>query len=287
MSETIEATGAATAAGESGPASASAAPSAPYDWQQALGPAYGQHERLLQAKGWKGPAEALASYAGLEAMIGGDKLALPGKGAPPEAWDKVWERLGRPAKPEGYALEKPPEAAFYSDETAGKFRAAAHQAGLSAAQAGALHDWWLGEMAAGAAAGAEQVAVAEGELARKLELAWGSGRDEKLEGARRAARHFGLGEAQLLKLESLAGDFRLLDGLAAMGALLGEDSLVGRRTESATQAQAQSELRRLEADPEFRRAYVERGHPGHGEAVRRMTELAERANPFAVARAGR
>ena len=278
----------AVPAPETAPAAAAPPAAQPaFDWRQVLGESYGRHERLLQAKGWKGPADVLKSYAGLESMIGTEKVALPGKSAPPEAWDAVWNRLGRPESPEGYAFAAPAEGTPYAEETAQKFRQAAHAAGLTAKQAAALHDWWLGEATAGQAATLEQGARAEGELARKLETAWGSDKEARLDAARRAARHFGLGEQQLARLESVAGDFRLLEGLAAIGAQLGEDSLVGRQTAMATQGQAEAEIRRLRADPDFRRAYVERSHPGHDEAVRRMSELAERANPFAVARAGR
>jgi hypothetical protein len=258
-----------------------------FDWRGALGEGYAQHEKLLAAKGWKGPADVLASYSGLESMIGTEKIPLPGKDAGPEAWEVVWKKLGRPEKPEGYALQRPADLAVYSDDFAQKFRQAAHKSGLSARQAAALHDWWVQEAGQGLKAEGEQGQLAEGELQRKLEIAWGSQRDEKLESARRAARHFGLGEAQLAKLEALTGDFRLIEALSGIGGLLGEDRLVGRQTSMLTQEAARGELRRLEGDPEFRRAYIDRGHPGHDEAVRRMTELAERANPFAVARAGR
>lgn len=266
---------------------AAATATAAFDWQQALGPAYGQHERLLQAKGWKGPADVLASYSGLESMIGTERIALPGKDAGPEAWEGLWKRLGRPDKPEGYTLQRPQDLSLYSDDFAQKFRAAAHQAGLNARQAAALHDWWVGEAGAGQQAESEQQQLAAGELKRKLEIAWGSQGEAKLESARRAARHFGLEEAQLSRLENLTGDFRLLDALSAIGGLLGEDRLHGKQAAALTQESAKSEIRRLEGDAEFRRAYIDRGHPGHAEAVRRMTELAERAHPFAVARAGR
>ena len=58
------------------------------------------------------------------------------------------------------------------------------------------------------------------------------------------------------------------------------ERLVGRQTSMLTKDAARAEMRRLEGDVEFRRAYIDRGHPGHNEAVLRMTELAERANPF-------
>lgn len=290
MSDRIEAAGTAAAVmgnsemeGSLGGAPAAAG----FDWKGALGEGYAQHEKLLAAKGWKGPGDVLASYSGLEAMIGAEKLPLPGKDAGPEAWDGVWKRLGRPDKPEGYELRRPEDMTVYSDDFAQKFRAAAHQSGLTAKQAAALHDWWIQEASQGLTAEAEQGQLAEGELKRKLEIAWGSQRDEKLEAARRAARHFGLGEKQLARLEGLTGDFRMLEALASMGGLLSEDRLTGRQTSMMTQEAARGEMRRLEGDGEFRRAYIDRAHPGHDEAVRRMTELAERANPFAVARAGR
>lgn len=272
-------------AGTGGGASATAGGG--FDWKQALGAGYAQHEKLLAAKGWKGPAEALASYSGLESMIGAERVALPGKDAAPEAWDGVWKKLGRPDKPEGYELQRPSEMALYSDDFAQKFRQAAHKSGLNARQAAALHDWWVQEAGQGLKVEGEQAQLAEGELKRKLEIAWGSQREEKLESARRAARHFGLAEGQLTRLEAITGDFRLIEALAGIGGLLGEDRLVGRQTSMLTQEAARGEMRRLEGDAEFRRAYIDRGHPGHDEAVRRMTELAERANPFAVARAGR
>lgn len=81
-----------------------------------------------------------------------------------------------------------------------------------------------------------------------------------------------------------AAECRRIAEVALLGSPSWED---GNQTSPMTQEAARGEMRRLEGDHEFRRAYIDRGHPGHGEAVRRMTELAERANPFAVQRAGR
>jgi hypothetical protein len=271
---------------ESVGAEALSGPTAGFDWKGALGPSHGRFEKLISAKGWKGPGEALESYAGLESMLGQDRVVLPGKDAKPGDWDRFWTKLGRPEKPEGYAFAKPQGFDGYSDDFAQAFRGEAHRHGLSAKQAAALHDWWVDqtqEVAQSAeserSAAASQAASA---LKTEMEAAWGLARDEKLGAARRAARHFGLAEAELSRLESLGGSMKLLSALASIGEGLKEDRLAGGSASAVSPAGARAELARLEADKDFRAAYLDRGHPGHGEAVRRMTELALRAAPGAI-----
>jgi len=262
------------------------AEAAGFDWKGALGQSHGRFEKLIAAKGWKGPGEALESYAGLESMLGQDRVVLPGKDAKPADWDRVWTKLGRPEKPEGYAFARPEGFEGYSDDFAQAFRGEAHKHGLSAKQAAALHDWWVGQ-AQGLAQSAESerseaAAAAASALKVEMQAAWGLARDEKLGAARRAARHFGLGEAELSRLESLGGSMKLLSALASIGEGLKEDRLAGGSGGPLSAEGARAELTRLEGDRDFRAAYLDRGHPGHGEAVRRMTELAERAAPGAV-----
>jgi hypothetical protein len=258
---------------------------AAFDWKGALGETHGRFEKLIAAKGWKGPGDALASYSGLEAMLGQDRIALPGKDAKPDDWDRVWTKLGRPEKPEGYAFSRPEGFAGYSDDFAAAFRGEAHKHGLSAKQAAALHDWWVGQ-AQGLLGSAEaERSAAATQLKGEIEAAWGLARDEKLAAARRAARHFGLGEAELSQLEGLSGSMAMLQGLASIGEGLKEDRLAGGAGgPGLTSESARAELSRLEGDASFRAAYLDSGHPGHAEAVRRMTELAQRAAPGAVGR---
>jgi len=256
---------------------------AAFDWKGALGETHERFEKLIAAKGWKGPAEALESYSGLEAMLGQERIALPGKDAKPGEWDRVWAKLGRPEQPDGYELGKPEGFAGYSDDFAQAFRGEAHKHGLSAKQAAALHDWWVTQAQGTLSAAEEERSAAAGALKTEIDTAWGLARDDKLAAAKRAARHFGLDEAQLSRLESLAGSLSMLQGLAAIGEGLKEDRLAGGAGgQGFTPEQARAELTRLEADKEFRAAYLDRGHPGHGEAVQRMTALAERAAPHAV-----
>src|SRR5690606_26708741 len=155
-----------------------------------------------------------------------------------------------------------------SDDFAQAFRGEAHKHGLNAKQAAALHDWWVGQ-AQGLVQSAEaerSAAASQAASALKIEMdaQWGLARDEELGAARRAARHFGLGEAELSRLESLAGSMKLLSALASIGEGLKEDRLARGQSAAFTAEGARAELLRLEADKDFRAAYLDRGHPGHG-----------------------
>lgn len=278
--------GAGGAAGAAGAAGAGNGQAQGFDWKGALGDRHAAFEPLIAGKGWKTPAEALDGYANLEKMIGGDKIVLPGKDAKPEDWNPIWSKLGRPEKPEGYELKKPENFEAYSDDLARGFRAEAHKHGLSAKQAAALHDWWVGQTQGMLQQGGEaQQAQAEKDaaaLAEAIKTGWGAEKDAKLEAAKRAARHFGFTNEMLDALEKTAGSFAMLDGFARIGAGLTEDKISGRGGGIQSAADAQAELRRLEGDKDFRAAYLDRGHPGHSEAVRRMTELSQKAAPGAV-----
>ncbi len=282
--------GGAGAAGAAGGAAGAAGAGAAqgFDWKPALGDSYATYQPLIEGKGWKNPGEALAGYANLEKMIGQDKVIVPGKDAKPEDWNAVYAKLGRPEKPDGYEFKKPENFDAYSDDYAGAFRAKAHELGLSAKQAASLHDWHVGQtqkmLKGGSEAQKAQAEKAAADLAGEIKKTWGADRDDKLAAAKRAGRHFGLDEGFLDALETKAGSFKMLDGLARLGAALKEDTAAGGNGSGAITSPeaARAELTRLESDKDFRAAYLDRGNPGHGEAVRRMTDLAQKAAPGSV-----
>lgn len=98
-------------------------------------------------KGYKSIADIAKAAQNAESIIG-RSVVLPDDKAKPEDWDKVFNRLGRPEKPDGYEFKLPqgvPEGMPYDAEFAKTFKGAAHAAGLTAKQATALHDFWTGE----------------------------------------------------------------------------------------------------------------------------------------------
>lgn len=283
------ATTAATATTTGATTTATATQPAAFDWKATLGDGYGQHEKLLAAKGWKGPGDVLSGYGELEKLVGADKIALPGKDAKPEDWNPVWSKLGRPDKPEGYQFTKPEGFDGYTDEFAGIYRDAAHKANLTGAQAAAMHDWFVGQALEQHKAAEAAQAKAQADLDATLTKEWGADKAKNTELARRGLERLGASQEALASVEKAAGysaaGMKLLHGFAA--AVLQEDRLEGKGGGLSTPADAKAEMARLQADPDFSKAWMDRSHVGHAEAVRRMAELGARANPQATTEAQR
>jgi hypothetical protein len=251
-------------------APASPAPAA--DWSAAFD---AETKALVSAKGWRGPEDALKSYANLERLIGGDKIALPAADAAPEAWDAVYARLGRPARADEYALEKPAGFDGYSDELAAGFRQAAFAAGLSDRQAKALHDFYVNTAAERAAGEAARGHAAAEDLERDLRHTWGAHYEAKVALARRAARAFAPPEA----VDALAASMEapaLLALFARIGEAMGEDRLVGDGGAMLALGpdQARAEIAKIEgqmADPKS--PLMDHIHPEHDTIVSRRDAL--------------
>lgn len=255
--------------------SASAQPAS--DWSAAFD---AETKALIAAKGWRGPEDALKSYVHLERLMGGERIALPSADAAPEAWDAVYARLGRPARADDYALEKPEDGA-YSDELAASFREAAFTAGLSDRQARALHDFYVRTASERAEQEAARAAEASEELEFALRRAWGAHYDAKVALARRAARAFAPPEA-VDALSAALDAPTLLAVFARIGEAMGEDRLVGDggTTLALGPDQARSEIARIEGqmtDP--RSPLMDRLHPEHDALVRRRDALYRLAYP--------
>lgn len=109
----------------------------------------------------------------------------------------------------------------------------------------------------------------------KLRDEWGTDYDQKTELARRAARAFGVGADDTSELarifggdeEGAKGSVRLLKLFADIGAKLGEGNLVTADglggAAGMTPASAEAELRRLEADQNWLKAFTDSRHPQH------------------------
>ena len=73
----------------------------------------------------------------------GEAIKLPGAEATEEEWSKVYDKLGRPANPEGYELSKAlPEGLELNEGMYNEFIQNSYSAGLSKKQATKLYDWY-------------------------------------------------------------------------------------------------------------------------------------------------
>lgn len=133
----------------------------------------------LQKHGLREPSAIAKKAHELDKFVGG-AVKLPGKDATDEERAAFYNKLGRPPEPTGYEFKVPesmPENLPYDEGFANDYRDIAHRHGLTATQAAALHDWFVGEQVKGVetmvsqnSEQLEQRAVAE---RAKLEKVWG------------------------------------------------------------------------------------------------------------------
>lgn len=231
---------------------------------------------LVEAKGYRTPADVVQAYVQAERAVGADKIPLPRDGV----WDETArERLGIPPSAEGYALSRPalPQGVAWDETFEKAALPVAHELGLTPRQVQGLMDFYAGHQAStfaelGRARLAEQARATE-----TLKAEWGPNFTARLAGAARAARYFG-GEDLVAMLEEtgLGNDPHLVRAFARAADLLGEDTLRGEGApagDAVGPAEAMRKARSLMEKP----AYLRRDHPDHADLVEEVQRWFERA----------
>lgn len=235
----------------------------------------------VQNKGWTEPMQVLDGYRNLERLLGADKagnsVIIPKPDADPSEWGAIYDRLGRPSGPEGYAAQFPENA---DPEFKAATLAKAHELGLTKAQADGLFTAMTERAVARdtALAQARQEAFAKEEAAVKAE--WGQAYAQNLAQAQAAAKGLGLDAETIDKLAEAMGHRGAMMLLHKIGTRMGEDGFVtGDKTESfgsaMTPGQAKAEIQSLMNDKNFVNRYMQ----GDAEAKAKMVKLHEFAYP--------
>jgi hypothetical protein len=248
------------------------------DWTDGLG---AEQVALVEAKGWRGPGDVLTSYQHAERHIGRDPnslVAVPGAASTDEEWGQVYDRLGRPAGPDGYEFE-PIEGVDAADDPA--LAALAHGLGLNPDQAARLREHHYQAAARGMQDQVVGLRSGIQDVGRTLRAEWGHAYGERDRLAARAAEFVGLDAAALGRSGLMNGEHgvRLMQGLAQLGEVLAEDKVLGGGGFASSSAQALGEMEQLKLDQGFLDAYLSREHVGHKAAVERMRRLSEAAWP--------
>jgi hypothetical protein len=226
----------------------------------------------VQNKGWRGPADVVQSYQGLEKLRGVPQerlLALP-DGTDPAAWGPIYDKLGRPQDAAGYQLEVP-------EGNDGEFAKAAaaqmHQLGLTKTQGETLAKWWNAEQARMLGAIMEERSNSNKQEAEALTREWGAAHEKNLQVARNAAKAFGADEEIINAMQEQIGYAKTLKFFQQIGAKMGEADFVDGQGQdlsgAMSPAQAKAEIATLKAD----NVWVDRLLAGGQEENRRMQQL--------------
>lgn len=264
---------------------APAAPAAPsaFDWASQNLDA--ETSTYVAAKGWKTPADVLASYRGAEKLLGvpADKVVkIPTGDFNQQVWnEQVFDRLGRPKDAAGYELTKLVPAGAdtkFAEAAAGKF----HEVGLNAQQAKALTEWWNGQTQAVTTQQSEAAKLKNTQDIAALQGKWGQAFESNSAVVDKAAASFGMKPDQVAALKTAMGAKDAMEFLFNIGQKMGvSDEFIspdGRQTNFAggmTADQAKQQIADLRKDKGFMDKYLK----GDAEAKQRMTDLHRRASP--------
>lgn len=249
----------------------------PQDWD------WGKHAKdddlgWLQAKGYKAPADLVKAARSLESMVGLEKLPIPKDPNDTAAWDKVYNRLGRPEKAADYKLDLPENA----DKTfVERMTNTLHANGVSQKAAQAIVKEYMGY---GSEQQQAQAKVTQADHTRALDdlkIEWGAALNQQVQVAQMGIDAF-CGEGMLDKFKATFGPAETLKFFNKLGNELREAKQVngdGGGFGPMTPAQAKYEIGQKRLDTVFMQAYMDGNHPGHAAAIAEMTRLQKFAAP--------
>jgi hypothetical protein len=238
-----------------------------------------------QNKGWKDPGGVVDSYMNFEKLMGVPKeriLKLPEKDDDVEGWTGIYDRLGRPQKPEEYNIPVPEGG---NPELAKNAQGWFHEAGISRKQAEKIATKWnehIDSMNKGAMEKWQNQVHKEH---AELKTEWGQAFDQNVELGRRAAHKFGLDEKVVDKLEQVmgfAGVMKLMHTLGSQTGVGREDGFVTGNSGAGfggimTPGQAKAAIAARRSDTDFVKRYTAGGASEKAE-MDRLHQLAY-ANP--------
>lgn len=237
---------------------------------------------VAELKGWKGPADAISAYTNLEKTVGVPPerlLTLPKDKTDAAAWNKIHERLGRPADPTGYKIDfgqgHDPDFAKWAT---GVF----HKTNLSQEAAAGLTAEWNSYMRVQSAKMQTEYKAEIAKQEASLKTDWGNAYDRNIAVAKHTTRALGLTPEIVDKLEQGMGFAGLMKFVHTIGTKIGEDRFVAADDSrpgfgSLTPAAAKAQIQSLKGDTEF----VKKWLAGDTKSKAEMDRLHRQAYPGA------
>jgi hypothetical protein len=202
-------------------------PSTPTEgtWFEGMSP---EEIGYLQNKGFDGDdgtKKLFESYRNLERLRGvpdDQILKLPKDGDP---MDDVYNKLGRPEKPEDYVYNPVEGEDVDSNPIIGDIRQAAHEAGLSAEGFTKLTDAYNQAVVREQQAMAEQAKEAEEQELSALKREYGADLDKMVDQSNATAIALGFDQDIADSLRNAMGPRKMLDLMKTLGDAVGEDTV--------------------------------------------------------------
>lgn len=219
--------------------------------------------------------EVAKAYVNLESAYGKKIEDHLKPDADPAVAARIRTAMGVPEASNGYEDVKVPEGYQVDPNIVGGFKEAAFKAGMSKAQANAMQEWFIGTHLEANTSLVAQQAEAREKAMGELDKKWGAAKTRNLALVHQVVAEHGNAELRAALDETGAGNHpAVLEFLAGLGGKLGEDNLITPNTGGLTLEDARKEMQAIRATGQ-KDAYWNNNHPGHKQAVDRMSYLTQ------------
>ena len=222
--------------------------------------------------------DALAkSYINATKMIGQDKVAVPTNNSTEEAWNEVYDKLGRPESAEKYSLDAKSKVVSLDDNAVKQFAETSHKLGLNNKQAQGLLEFYKTNMEGTAQQAKIDTETAQAQAEQQLRSEWGREFDTKVKQAGSLAKANMKPEILDMTLSNgtrLGDHPEIIRGFAKIAGMMAEDKIVSTESESVQSNQSiQDEIDTIINDRAS--PYWNKSHPNHDKQVQQVYTLRE------------
>lgn len=228
---------------------------------------------------------AFGSHGSLEKLINAKGILPPGPNATTQEKDAFYKALGRPDKPEEYAIkmpekigDKPFPKELWNQEQAGAFAKWAHEHGWSRQQVQDAIEYDATRGLSAHEAATQSHAKAQTDAVAALKAEWGAKYGDNLKLAQQAAKEAG-GDA-LLADPVLANNPAFIRAMAKVGAMIVEDPAAGARGTRSTTMNPEAEIAAIMGDKNhpWQPQNAKLNPKAHDDAVKYMQRLYQLKN---------
>lgn len=233
----------------------SSSPSTPSDWTSEMAP---DVKGYVQNKGWRNPSDLLDSYRGFEKLHGVPEtqiVKIP-TGEDKDAWNGIFNKLGRPATPDGYNIKTPEGGSEPFTKWA---QSTFHEAGLSSKQAELVMGKFQEFSKAQTEQSTKDYTAGVEKQSNDLKKEWGGAYDQNVKLAQTAYRELNLPEGAIEGIEKALGFSATMKLFELIGQKVGEAKyMVGDRNPmgAMTPEAARAKFADLRGDPAWVRSYT-------------------------------
>ena len=222
--------------------------------------------------------DALAkSYINATKMIGQDKVAVPTNNSTEEAWNEVYDKLGRPESAEKYSLDAKSKVVSLDENAVKQFAETSHKLGLNNKQAQGLLEFYKQNMEGTAQQAKIDTETAQAQAEQELRSEWGREFDTKVKQAGSLAKANMKPEILDMTLSNgtrLGDHPEIIRGFAKIAGMMAEDKIVSTESESVQSNQSiQDEIDTIINDRAS--PYWNKSHPNHDKQVQQVYTLRE------------